>query len=164
MSKFVNSTSGKKVRIWGTNEPSENLTISKDIIIQHWQYGEPDPIKLQEEGYQFLNSEDWWAYMSLKNDHMPITPPLRAILRRQLRSELCESAELAMEPGLVQLCQQDRAALQHCLRQKGWHHGRIERQWCRCYYPAGSLLRHAQGHTNCGSESVVRFARTSHHL
>jgi hexosaminidase len=74
MSDFVNSTSGKKVRIWGTHEPSENLTISKDIVIQHWQYGQSDPILLQKEGYEQINSEDWWAYMSLKNDHMPINP------------------------------------------------------------------------------------------
>ncbi|RYO43588.1 hypothetical protein AA0113_g10772 [Alternaria arborescens] len=40
MSDFVNSTSGKRIRIWGTYEPSENLTISKDVIIQHWQYGQ----------------------------------------------------------------------------------------------------------------------------
>jgi hexosaminidase len=74
MSDFVNSTSGKKVRIWGTHEPSDNLTISKDIIVQHWQYGQSDPILLQKEGYEQINSEDWWAYMSLKNDHMPINP------------------------------------------------------------------------------------------
>ena len=74
MSDFVNSTSGKRVRIWGTHEPSENLTISKDVIIQHWQYGQSDPVLLQKEGYTQINSEDWWAYMSLKNDHMPILP------------------------------------------------------------------------------------------
>ncbi|KAF2502632.1 beta-N-hexosaminidase [Lophium mytilinum] len=74
MSDFVNSTSGKKIRIWGTNEPSKNVTISQDIIIQHWQYGESDPVELQNDGYQLINSEDWWAYMSLKNDHTPINP------------------------------------------------------------------------------------------
>ncbi|EOD44032.1 putative glycoside hydrolase protein [Neofusicoccum parvum UCRNP2] len=74
MSDFINSTSGKKIRIWGTEEPSENLTISKDVIIQHWQYGQSDPIALQADGYDIINSEDWWAYMSLKNDHMPINP------------------------------------------------------------------------------------------
>jgi hexosaminidase len=74
MSDFVNSTSGKRVRIWGTEEPSENLTISKDVIIQHWQYGQSDPVQLQEDGYSQVNSEDWWAYMSLKNDHTPILP------------------------------------------------------------------------------------------
>jgi hexosaminidase len=74
MSDFINSTSGKRVRIWGTYEPSENLTISKDVIIQHWQYGQSDPLELQHDGYNIINSEDWWAYMSLKNDHMPILP------------------------------------------------------------------------------------------
>ncbi|KAF2475080.1 beta-N-hexosaminidase [Lindgomyces ingoldianus] len=74
ISDFVNSTSGKRVRIWGTYEPSENLTISKDVIAQHWQYGQSDPVILQSEGYDIINSEDWWAYMSLKNDHTPILP------------------------------------------------------------------------------------------
>ena len=74
MAEFIKSTSGKDIRIWGTYEPSENLTISKDIIIQHWQYGQSDPLALEKDGYQFINSEDWWAYMSLKNDHMPILP------------------------------------------------------------------------------------------
>lgn len=74
MSSFVNETSGKKIRIWGTEEPSENLTISKDIVIQHWQYGQSDPVLLQDEGYEMINSQDWWAYMSLKNDHTPINP------------------------------------------------------------------------------------------
>jgi hexosaminidase len=74
MSDFVNSTSGKTIRIWGTYEPSENLTVSKDIIIQHWQYGQSDPVQLQNDGYKQINSEDWWGYMSLKNDHTPILP------------------------------------------------------------------------------------------
>jgi hexosaminidase len=74
MAQFINSTSGKRIRIWGTHEPSKNLTISKDIIVQHWQYGQSDPVKLQNDGYQLINSEDWWAYMSLKNDHSPILP------------------------------------------------------------------------------------------
>ncbi|KAJ4985043.1 glycosyl hydrolase family 20 [Stagonosporopsis vannaccii] len=74
MSEFINSTSGKKIRIWGTHEPSESLTISKDIVIQHWQYGQSDPVQLQNDDYDLINSEDWWAYMSLKNDHTPILP------------------------------------------------------------------------------------------
>jgi len=73
LADFVNKTSGKRIRIWGTDEPS-NLTISKDIVIQHWQYGQSDPITLQKEGYEMINSQDWWAYMSLKNDHAPINP------------------------------------------------------------------------------------------
>ncbi|KAI8273730.1 hypothetical protein K4K60_010485 [Colletotrichum sp. SAR11_57] len=74
MSEFINNTTGKKIRIWGTEEPSENLTISKDVIIQHWQYGQSDPVLLANTGYDIINSEDWWAYMSIKNDHMPILP------------------------------------------------------------------------------------------
>ncbi|KAI0145276.1 glycoside hydrolase family 20 protein [Xylariaceae sp. FL1272] len=76
MSDWVNSTSGKKVRIWGTYEPpsTPDLAISKDVVIQHWQYGQSDPVQLSTDGYGFLNTEDWWAYMSLKNDHMPILP------------------------------------------------------------------------------------------
>ncbi|KAF2748828.1 glycoside hydrolase family 20 protein [Sporormia fimetaria CBS 119925] len=75
MSDFIHSTSGKRIRIWGTHEPSPtNLSISKDVIIQHWQYGQSDPIALQAQNYSFINSEDWWSYMSLKNDHTPIFP------------------------------------------------------------------------------------------
>lgn len=74
MAKYIKSTSGKRVRIWGTYEPSESEVISRDVITQHWQYGQSDPIELANEGYEFINSEDWWAYMSLKNDHMPILP------------------------------------------------------------------------------------------
>ncbi|KAF2028854.1 beta-N-acetylhexosaminidase [Setomelanomma holmii] len=74
MATFINNTAGKSIRIWGTYEPSENLTISKDIGIQHWQYGQSDPVQLDKDGYQLINSEDWWAYMSLKNDHTPILP------------------------------------------------------------------------------------------
>jgi hexosaminidase len=74
MAQFINATSGKRIRIWGTHEPSENLTISKDVIVQHWQYGQSDPVQLQQDGYDLINSEDWWAYMSLKNDHSPILP------------------------------------------------------------------------------------------
>ena len=74
MAAFVNETSGKVVRIWGTHEPSENTTISKDVVIQHWQYGQSDPLALHRQGHDVINSEDWWAYMSLKNDHTPILP------------------------------------------------------------------------------------------
>ncbi|EGE80806.1 hypothetical protein RJZ56_001737 [Blastomyces dermatitidis] len=74
MQKFIKEKSGKDIRIWGTYEPSENYTISKDIIIQHWQYGQSDPLQLDREGYPYINSQDWWGYMSLKSDHTPIFP------------------------------------------------------------------------------------------
>ncbi|OJJ96876.1 hypothetical protein ASPACDRAFT_1890732 [Aspergillus aculeatus ATCC 16872] len=74
MAAFINETAGKKVRIWGTYEPSNTRNISKNVIIQHWQYGQSDPVSLARDGYELINSEDWWAYMTLKNDHMPIFP------------------------------------------------------------------------------------------
>jgi len=74
MADWVKTNYGKRIRIWGTNEPSDNVTISKDIIIQHWQYGESDPVQLEAGGYDYINSDDKWAYMSLKNDHTPINP------------------------------------------------------------------------------------------
>lgn len=74
MSDFVYTTSGKRSRIWGTLEPSNSSVISKDIITQHWQYGQSDPVQLEKDGYQLINSEDWWAYTGLKNDHTPILP------------------------------------------------------------------------------------------
>lgn len=74
MEAFVRQKSGKRIRIWGTHEPSNTLTINKDIIIQHWQYGQSDPVALQADGYETINSQDWWAYMTLKNDHTPILP------------------------------------------------------------------------------------------
>ena len=73
MSQYVQQTSGKSVRIWGTYEPS-NITIDKNVTIQHWQYGQSDPVELARSGYKVINSEDTWAYMSLKSDHVPITP------------------------------------------------------------------------------------------
>ncbi|CAL5872812.1 uncharacterized protein PFLUO_LOCUS7081 [Penicillium psychrofluorescens] len=74
MSHFIEESSGKQIRIWGTYEPSSTLSIDKNVTIQHWQYGQSDPVALARDGYQIINSEDWWAYMSLKNNHVPITP------------------------------------------------------------------------------------------
>ncbi|OQE19018.1 hypothetical protein PENSTE_c016G06653 [Penicillium steckii] len=74
MSDFVYNSSGKSIRIWGTYEPSETQSVNENTTIQHWQYGQSDPVALAEQGYRIINSEDWWAYMSLKNDHSPITP------------------------------------------------------------------------------------------
>lgn len=76
MSTFINSTADKRTRIWGTSidKPKKNITISKDVVIQHWQYNQSDPVLLVAEGYEIINSQDWWAYVGLKNDHMPILP------------------------------------------------------------------------------------------
>lgn len=74
MSRFIRRTHGKGIRIWGTDEPSKSTSIDKNITIQHWQYGQSDPVALARDGYTLINSEDWWAYLSLKNKHIPITP------------------------------------------------------------------------------------------
>ncbi|KAL2844278.1 glycoside hydrolase superfamily [Aspergillus pseudodeflectus] len=76
MADFVNETSGKSIRIWGTpmDEPSTNIRINPEITIQHWQFGQSDPLDLVAQGHAVINSNDWWAYMGIKNDHTPIYP------------------------------------------------------------------------------------------
>jgi hexosaminidase len=76
MADFVNETSGKSIRIWGTpmDEPTTGIKINPDITIQHWQFGQSDPLDLVAQGHQVINSNDWWAYMGIKNDHTPIYP------------------------------------------------------------------------------------------
>ncbi|KAL3477282.1 glycoside hydrolase superfamily [Aspergillus californicus] len=76
MADFINSTFGKSIRIWGTpmDPPEQDITINPDITVQHWQYGQSDPLELIDQGHHVINSQDWWAYMSIKNDHAPILP------------------------------------------------------------------------------------------
>ncbi|MBE7181568.1 MAG: family 20 glycosylhydrolase, partial [Terriglobus roseus] len=77
MAAHINSTTGKAVRAWGTPfDPPTDPTLHLDpaVTIQHWQYGQSDPLQLQADGHPIINSEDWWAYVSIKNDHMPILP------------------------------------------------------------------------------------------
>ncbi|KAI1121803.1 putative beta-N-hexosaminidase [Nemania abortiva] len=74
LSSFINATSGKRTRIWGTDEPSQTLRLQSSVIVQHWQYGQSDPVALHASGYDLVNTEDWWAYMSIKNDHSPVLP------------------------------------------------------------------------------------------
>ncbi|KAJ0420575.1 glycoside hydrolase superfamily [Aspergillus carlsbadensis] len=76
MADFVNETSGKSIRIWGTpmDEPSADIRINPEITIQHWQFGQSDPLDLVAQGHTVINSNDWWAYMGIKNDHTPIYP------------------------------------------------------------------------------------------
>ncbi|RMJ26573.1 hypothetical protein PHISP_02565 [Aspergillus sp. HF37] len=74
LSGYIRSTADKRIRIWGTHEPSDTRKISEDVIIQHWQYTQSQPVQLANQGYTLMNSEDRWAYMSLKNDHVPISP------------------------------------------------------------------------------------------
>ena len=50
MSAFLSSY-GKKIRIWGTFEPSK-IPIDKSVIVQHWQYGQSDPALLVSRGVE----------------------------------------------------------------------------------------------------------------
>ncbi|KAJ7644358.1 beta-hexosaminidase [Roridomyces roridus] len=52
MSAFIRSTSGKSIRIWGTNEPSNTSVVSHNITIQD------QVLELIGEGYEVLNSDD----------------------------------------------------------------------------------------------------------
>lgn len=73
LASHVRDSAGKRVRIWGTYVGLE-LDEALDIVVQHWQYGQSDPRELVAFGHDVINSEDWWAYMSIKNDHDPILP------------------------------------------------------------------------------------------
>ncbi|KAJ7750949.1 beta-hexosaminidase [Mycena maculata] len=57
LSSFIGS-SGKNIRIWGTNEPSNTSTVSRNITIQHWEFFEDNPFDLIKEGYTVVNSDD----------------------------------------------------------------------------------------------------------
>ncbi|KZV69808.1 glycoside hydrolase family 20 protein [Peniophora sp. CONT] len=56
----------KSIRIWGTNEPSNTLFVSKDITIQHWEFFEDNPFDLIEQGYNVINSDDGFQYIVMK--------------------------------------------------------------------------------------------------
>ncbi|KAJ7457669.1 putative beta-hexosaminidase [Mycena galericulata] len=58
LSSFIGSSSGKNIRIWGTNEPSNTSTVSRNITIQHWEFFEDNPFDLIKEGYSVVNSDD----------------------------------------------------------------------------------------------------------
>ncbi|KAI0876109.1 putative beta-N-hexosaminidase [Hypoxylon argillaceum] len=74
LSTFIHTTSNKRVRIWGTYEPSTTQALDPTITIQHWQYGQSDPLALHASGYPLINTADTWAYITLKNDHSPVLP------------------------------------------------------------------------------------------
>ncbi|SPO01955.1 related to beta-N-hexosaminidase [Cephalotrichum gorgonifer] len=73
LASHVHETADKRVRIWGTYLGLE-FEKGLDIVVQHWQYGQSDPKELIKLGHEVINSEDWWAYTSIKNDHDPILP------------------------------------------------------------------------------------------
>ncbi|KAI0640192.1 glycoside hydrolase [Trametes polyzona] len=67
MSTHISSTSGKSIRIWGTNEPSTTLSVSTNVTIQHWDFpGDSVPVRLLAEGYRIINSEQTFLYLDGK--------------------------------------------------------------------------------------------------
>ncbi|KAI0830532.1 glycoside hydrolase [Trametes gibbosa] len=55
MSEFIGAESGKTIRLWGTREPSNRTSVSKNITIQHWDFGDDDPFELIRSGYDVIN-------------------------------------------------------------------------------------------------------------
>ncbi|KAH8094668.1 glycoside hydrolase [Cristinia sonorae] len=67
MSSYIHQKSGKSIRVWGTNEPSTTLSISKNVTIQHWDFPADDiPTRLMDAGYQVINSEQAFLYLDGK--------------------------------------------------------------------------------------------------
>ncbi|KAI0713179.1 glycoside hydrolase [Cerioporus squamosus] len=67
MSSYISAKSGKSIRIWGTNEPSTTMSVSKDITIQHWDFpGDDIPVQLMSKGYRVINSEQAFLYLDGK--------------------------------------------------------------------------------------------------
>ncbi|KAL4262367.1 glycosyl hydrolase 20 family protein [Pleurotus pulmonarius] len=66
MSEFIQQVSGKTIRSWGTNEPSRNLVLTKNTTIQHWEGSEDNALQLLQQGYQVINSDDFFLYIVLK--------------------------------------------------------------------------------------------------
>ncbi|OSD03296.1 glycoside hydrolase family 20 protein [Trametes coccinea BRFM310] len=68
MSDYIGQQSGnlKSIRIWGTREPSNRTSVSKNITIQHWDFGDDDPFALIRSGYDVINSDDGFQYIVMK--------------------------------------------------------------------------------------------------
>ncbi|EIN08579.1 glycoside hydrolase [Punctularia strigosozonata HHB-11173 SS5] len=68
MSSYIHAQSGKRIRVWGTNEPSKiGLSVSTNITIQHWDFpGDDIPVALMDRGYDVINSEQTFLYLDGK--------------------------------------------------------------------------------------------------
>ncbi|KAJ6631149.1 glycoside hydrolase superfamily [Mycena sp. CBHHK59/15] len=76
MAGYIAGTSGKAIRVWGTNEPSSTASISTDVTIQHWDFpGDSIPVQLMQRGYRIINSEQQFLYLDGKtsdNGQFPV--------------------------------------------------------------------------------------------
>ncbi|KAI8289642.1 hypothetical protein K4K60_008320 [Colletotrichum sp. SAR11_57] len=60
MNDYITTTSGKKVRIWGTFSPASGGDVNKSVSIQHWANFEANPLwDFVNNGYAVLNSGDY---------------------------------------------------------------------------------------------------------
>ena len=67
MSTYIDSKSNKTIRIWGTYEPSDTMSVSTNITIQHWYFPADDiPVQLLSQGYRVINSEQAFLYLDGK--------------------------------------------------------------------------------------------------
>ncbi|KAI0937396.1 hypothetical protein AcV5_005313 [Taiwanofungus camphoratus] len=67
MTDYIYAQSGKSMRIWGTYEPSDTESISKNVTIQHWYLPGGDiAVQLLAEGYHVINSEQYFLYLDGK--------------------------------------------------------------------------------------------------
>ncbi|KAJ7484729.1 glycoside hydrolase, partial [Mycena latifolia] len=67
LSEYISAQSGKSIRVWGTNEPSNTLSISTNVTVQHWDFpGDSIPVRLMQRGYRVINSEQQFLYLDGK--------------------------------------------------------------------------------------------------
>ena len=67
MATYVKEEGGKDMRVWGTYEPSQTESISKNVTIQHWDFpGDTIPVQLMDAGYSVINSEQTFLYLDGK--------------------------------------------------------------------------------------------------
>ncbi|KAJ7695494.1 glycoside hydrolase [Mycena rosella] len=67
MAAYIFGKSGKSIRVWGTNEPSDTLSIFTNVTIQHWDFpGDSIPVQLMQRGYRVINSEQEFLYLDGK--------------------------------------------------------------------------------------------------
>jgi len=71
MASYIRAESGKKVRVWGTGMPpaSDSSTISTDVTIQHWNFPDTIPVRLLDQGYRVINSEQAFLYTDGKTSY-----------------------------------------------------------------------------------------------
>ncbi|TEA20898.1 Beta-hexosaminidase [Colletotrichum sidae] len=60
LNDYITTTSGKKVRIWGTFSPASGGDVNKTVSVQHWANFEANPLyDFANNGYDVLNSGDY---------------------------------------------------------------------------------------------------------